>query len=173
MRRQGHDVWRYSDDFRIGCHDYPHALAVIETLAEEARHLGLILNEAKLATPKFLGYFSRNAETNVVSASDDIDPDDVEASVISDYSPDDDEGELSMAEEAISRIGPVKDELDELLGIEPELVPVDEMDVELHASVRRALNILSKHSDSRGLVHALDLLALSIHADRFGTALAA
>lgn len=54
--RQGIPIWRYSDDFRIACEDYAHALDSIEKLDAAARDVGLVVNEYKTVTPSFMTY---------------------------------------------------------------------------------------------------------------------
>ncbi len=56
LSRRGHLVWRYNDDFRIAVDTYSDALNTIEDLAEQARALGLTLNERKTTTPKLQSY---------------------------------------------------------------------------------------------------------------------
>lgn len=52
LLRQGHNVVRYADDFRVACGSYSEALASLELIEREAFNLGLILNEAKTGTPQ-------------------------------------------------------------------------------------------------------------------------
>lgn len=45
--RSGMNIWRYNDDFRIATRSWPDALSVVDRLADEARRMGLALNDAK------------------------------------------------------------------------------------------------------------------------------
>lgn len=56
LSRRGFLVWRFNDDFRIGVPGFEAALDAIEALSEEARSLGLIINEQKTISPKFVNY---------------------------------------------------------------------------------------------------------------------
>ena len=56
LLRRGHLVWRFNDDFRIGAASFVAALDAIEALSEEARSLGLIINEQKTTSPRFANY---------------------------------------------------------------------------------------------------------------------
>ncbi len=82
MLRRGHLIWRFNDDFRIGVPSFAAALDAIEALSEEARALGLILNEQKTVTPKFVNYAMSTFGLNNIN--EDIPPDEtdeVEAAV--------------------------------------------------------------------------------------------
>ncbi|WP_345441515.1 RNA-directed DNA polymerase [Actinoallomurus vinaceus] len=48
--RRGLIVGRYNDDFRLNCDSWSDVVRSIETLSEEARRLGLILNDSKTFT---------------------------------------------------------------------------------------------------------------------------
>ncbi len=48
--RSGVRLSRYNDDFRINCDSWSDVIRSIEKLTDEARNLGLILNDAKLRT---------------------------------------------------------------------------------------------------------------------------
>lgn len=50
MRRRGHAVFTYSDDFRIASESLGSARSAIEACASEVRELGLVLNERKTFT---------------------------------------------------------------------------------------------------------------------------
>jgi Reverse transcriptase (RNA-dependent DNA polymerase) len=56
LLRKGLAVWRFNDDFRIACRDYPGALRAIEALDEAARQIGLVISEYKTFTPTFTRY---------------------------------------------------------------------------------------------------------------------
>lgn len=48
--RRGLRVGRYSDDFRLNCANWSDVVRSLEVLSEEARDLGLVLNDAKTIT---------------------------------------------------------------------------------------------------------------------------
>jgi hypothetical protein len=54
--RKGIDILRYNDDFRINASGWSEVIRSIEVLSEEARHLGLLLNDAKVITYKRATY---------------------------------------------------------------------------------------------------------------------
>lgn len=56
ISRAGYPVWRFTDDFRVACRSYQHALEVLEVVDHGARDLGLVLNELKTSTPRRLKY---------------------------------------------------------------------------------------------------------------------
>lgn len=75
-------VWRFNDDFRIGVPAFETALDAIEALSEEARSLGLVINEQKTISPKFATYAI--ATFGLDSVDDEIpsdEEDEVEAAV--------------------------------------------------------------------------------------------
>ncbi len=60
MYRRGYDCWRHADDFRIVAVDYPAAVAAIEVFTEEARALGLFVNDAKTRITSLSTYTDRH-----------------------------------------------------------------------------------------------------------------
>jgi hypothetical protein len=84
-------VWRYSDDVRIGCRNYPEALAGIESLARAARDTGLVLNDQKTAARTFVTYLWKHAGLEIHEPTAEFDPTDIEAAVSSDCSPEDED----------------------------------------------------------------------------------
>lgn len=85
LSRRGYLAWRFNDDFRIGVPSFQGALDAIEALAEEARSVGLIINEHKTVSPKFSSYamdtFGLHSVDDEVPSEEE---DDVEAG-IADY----------------------------------------------------------------------------------------
>lgn len=155
--RDGFDVWRYSDDFRVGCTNYSEALRAIESLSRAARDVGLVLNDQKTAAPSFLTYLMHNADVEVHDASAQIDPSDVEAAVSSDYAPEDDDQAVTESERTISQLWDPGEE-----GSEPasdEQWDLRKLTADQHRAVRRALNTLTKHSDSTAMPVLLSILA--------------
>lgn len=153
--REGFDVWRYSDDFRIGCKSYSEVLGAIESLSRAARDVGLILNEKKTTTPHYLTYFMENADTEVDDASAEIDPVDVEAAVTTEYVPEDDEQAATDAEETILHLW----DPEQSFPRPDEPWDIKTLDVEQNRAVRRALNTLTRHEDSSAVPVLLSLLA--------------
>jgi len=156
VTRDGHDVWRYSDDVRVGCTSYPEVLSAIESLSRSARDIGLVLNDQKTATPSFLTYFMNNSGVEIDDASVEIDPSDVEASIFSDYAPEDDDQAVAAALTT----------LDLLWDRERHGTPrpegswnLSKLNAEQHREVRRALNTVTKHADLGALPMLLSILA--------------
>lgn len=153
--RDGFDVWRYADDFRVGCKTYAEALNAIEALSRSAREVGLVLNEKKSSTPMFLTYLGNNADVAVVDASAEINPVDVEAAVTSDYLPEDD---VQAVDEAQSVLGSLWDPQADRQSRDDSW-DVRELEAERHRAVRRALNTLTKFSNPAGVTALLSLMA--------------
>jgi hypothetical protein len=138
LLRRGLLVWRFNDDFRIGVSSFAAALEAIEALSEEARALGLIINEQKTVSPRFGTYAM--AALGLNSLDDEVpvgERDDVEATV-ADYldafgDPDDAAGVLrdAVASEGGWNLGDVdQDEVSRL---------------------RRAIWSLAREADLRGI----------------------
>jgi RNA-directed DNA polymerase len=66
LLRRGLTVTRYSDDFRLTCSSWSEVVWAIETLTEEARNHGLILNDSKLLT------WGRAAYRNHLDEADEL-----------------------------------------------------------------------------------------------------
>ena len=154
--RDGFDVWRYNDDFRIGSASYAEALRAIEVLARAARDVGLALNDQKTATPTFLTYLGRNIDVVVHDASTEIDPSDVEAAVSPDYPAEDDDQLVADAQAVIENLWDP--------GPDHEAGPGEEwnlrsLSVDEHRAVRRALSTLTKHRDRSALPVVFSIVA--------------
>lgn len=63
--RKGVICSRYSDDFRVTCKDWSSTIHAIETLSEQARSMGLMLNDSKVLTFK-----KRTYERQLAKASE-------------------------------------------------------------------------------------------------------
>lgn len=153
LTRAGFDVWRYSDDFRVGCSSYAEALRAIEALSRAARDVGLVLNDQKTATPTFSTYMNLHSNIEVRDDSAAIDPSDVEAAVSTDYAPEDDDQALEEARELFGHFH------------EPERTSrtLQEWDItsltpEQHRQVRRALNTVTRHKHPVAIPHLLSIL---------------
>ncbi len=156
MIRDGFDVWRYSDDFGVGCTSYPEALRAIEALSRAARDVGLVLNDQKTAAPSFFTYLVHNANVEIHDASAEIDPSDVEAAIFSDYAPEDDDQALADADQTMSQLwDPETDERPR----EGDKWDLRKLNADQHRAVRRALNTFAKHSDGRAIPRLLSILA--------------
>lgn len=154
--RDGFDVWRYSDDFRIGCTSYAEALRAIESLSRAARDIGLVLNDQKTATPSFLTYVINSADVEVHDASAEIDPSDVEAAVSTDYAPEDADEAKDEARQVIEQLWDPESEDDSVSDEEWDL---RHLNSDQHRTVRRALNTLTKHEEPSAMPRLLSLLA--------------
>jgi Reverse transcriptase (RNA-dependent DNA polymerase) len=84
LLRVGLCVWRYNDDFRIGCRDYAEALNAIEQLDSAARENGLVINESKTLTYGYETYVVNHLGLTVSSDQNVIAGDEVE-DVVGDY----------------------------------------------------------------------------------------
>ena len=73
LQRDGWAVWRYNDDFRIGCRDYTTALDAIEAIETAARTVGLVLADHKLATLKIDTYAIRHTGQPIETFADESD----------------------------------------------------------------------------------------------------
>lgn len=156
VTRDGFDVWRYSDDFRIGCRTYPEVLRAIESLSRAARDVGLVLNDQKLVAPLFIQYLAQNANVEVDDLSLRIDPSDVEAAVATDYAPEDDVQALAEAEATINRLwDPTVDGTPRL----DDRWDLRHLSADEHRQVRRALNTLAREADAQLIPRLLSILA--------------
>ncbi|ULD38925.1 RNA-directed DNA polymerase [Rhodococcus qingshengii] len=74
--RAGYDTYVYADDFRIGCPTLGRARAALEMCANEARSLGLVLNDSKTYTYTRANYFGTlnrlSAATNTLLEEMDL-----------------------------------------------------------------------------------------------------
>lgn len=156
LARRGLEHWRYNDDFRVGCGNYSDALHAIEVLSAAARDSGLVLNDEKTATPRFFTYLVNYSNVDVHTVSDEIDPADVEAAVLTtEYAPEDDDEALDDAREVVDRLF--------VPGLStsthPEPIDLTGVSHDDHRSIRRAINTLARLEDDHGLPVLLDLLA--------------
>lgn len=75
--RKGLDLTRYNDDFLINCKSWSDVVRTIEILSEEARTVGLLLNDAKVLTYRRSTYQERLASVetlrNEIAAEAEID----------------------------------------------------------------------------------------------------
>ncbi|MDE0290006.1 MAG: reverse transcriptase domain-containing protein [bacterium] len=146
--RYGWPVWRYNDDFRIGCRDYTEALNAIERLDESARSIGLTVSDYKTRTPSFTTYFLRNTGLNISDTTIGIDPTDVDV-IIVDYE--------ALSEDQIeAAIATLRRTHGESTDDDPiNLKRVTRAQVR---DLRRAISSLTSHKDASGLDFVMDLL---------------
>ena len=148
--RRGIPVWRYNDDFKIGCRDYTAALDAIETLEELARDIGLIVSDYKTHTPTLETYLSNHTNIDLDSVeqlADYWDPN----IVLTEYETlDDDDEELELALETIDniRIGEHGEAY-----IDLKSAVKDEV-----GKLRRAISSFTRHGVESGLDSVIDLL---------------
>jgi hypothetical protein len=155
--RDGFDVWRYNDDFRVGCRTYSEALQAIESLSRACRDIGLVLNDQKTATYSFIRYVMNVANVEIDDTTVEFDPSDVEASVSSEYPPDDDDQAVTEAGQTIARLW---DRAETPLQPTDEPWDLRELTAEQHRAVRRALNTLTKHKSVLAVPSLLSMLSL-------------
>lgn len=140
--RQGLTLWRYNDDFRIGCRDYGQALDAIEKLEEAARAVGLTISEHKTRTPSFMNYFIKNTGVEVSDELATIDPQDVEIVVRAYVHGDDDEA----IDDAAGQFGRL-----ELDGANERRIDLKSIRGDEIADLRAALATLTRNADPLGL----------------------
>lgn len=156
MTRDGFDVWRYNDDFRVGCTSYAEALRAIESLSRAAREIGLVLNDQKTAAPTFATYLNHNVNVEIHDTSAQIDPSDVEAAISTDYAPEDDEQALA---EAVQTLDQLWDPETDGRPMPDERWDLRNLSADQHRVVRRALNTLTRQEDGHALPRLLSILA--------------
>lgn len=156
LARQGLEHWRFNDDFRIGCSTYGDALQAIEILSAAARDSGLVLNDEKTAAPRFLTYLINYSNVEVHAPSDEIDPADVEAAVLtSEYAPEDDDQARDDAQAVIDRLTVSGARS----GSNGEQINLADLSQEDHRSIRRAINTLTRLEDGYAVAALQTLLA--------------
>ncbi|MST31588.1 hypothetical protein GHK86_02430 [Acidimicrobiaceae bacterium USS-CC1] len=156
MTRDGFDVWRYNDDFRVGCTSYAEALRAIESLSRAARELGLVLNDQKTAAPTFATYLNHNVNVEIHDASAQIDPSDVEAAISTDYAPEDDEQALAEAVQTLEQLWDPETDGQPMPNARWDL---RNLSADQHRAVRRALNTLTRQGHDHALPRLLSILA--------------
>lgn len=150
--RQGWPVWRFNDDFRVGCLTYMDALDAIERLDTSARAAGLTISDYKTFVSKFTTYWSRTLGLNSTDDTTVGDPTDIptDADVIAmDYEDIDDD----PIEAAITILGRTRQ--DNLVSDKIDLKKIRGTEVR---DIRRALNILRSQQDVSGLSYLMDIL---------------
>jgi hypothetical protein len=164
LRRQGIEVWRYNDDFRIGARTYEEAQAHLEALAREASAVGLVLNERKTRIVKFQTYFWKNWVGSPSDGDIEFKPEMIKVS--SDYGELDEDDLTRVAYETFNR-------LDFAPGA-PEHLDSRNLTSDDNRDLGRAIGILTKQADPFGLDNVAELFEYAPHlSHRLGAYLVA
>ena len=146
--RAGWPVWRFNDDFRIGCRTYSEALYAIERLDESARAVGLMVSDHKRFTWTLAKYVATIAGLTIHEITADTHPSDVEAFVVSyDMLVDD------QIETAVSTLNRVRFKNGTSDAIDLKQLKASEV-----GDLKRAVTTLTSHRDDAGLDVVTDLL---------------
>ncbi|MFC8503807.1 RNA-directed DNA polymerase [Pedococcus sp. NPDC057267] len=150
LRRAGHDVYTFSDDFRIATSSLAAARNALEACAAEVRVLGLVLNESKTYT-----YTAKNYKASLTAFEDaegrlfehDAELDGLRLFFESDYSDEDDDTLDDSAGLGASRIEEIAeaDAIQEGDAAESSDEPVNESQVR---AARRAWEIWLDEDES-------------------------
>lgn len=164
MLRRGFAIWRFNDDFRIACLNYPEALHAIEALDDTARSVGLTLNENKTLTVRFFTYA---IDTMGLQADDEIPPleqQDVEG-VVADYTETDETDDASQSLDVIRTYTAGHDPSDDeaLGGDDEENAPGEtpnlrRLSVDDLRRLRRALRSLARVENPEAIAECMALL---------------
>lgn len=146
--RDGFHVWRYNDDFRVGCTGYPEALNALEKLDSAARDNGLIISESKTFTYRYGTYVMNHLGLTVTADKKVISGDEVE-DVVGDYT---DEFGLDDLERAMQIISGAQPDADQ------PFINLREARSEHTRLLRRALNGLAAAGSADAVPHVKRLL---------------
>ncbi|QGN58855.1 hypothetical protein [Nostocoides sp. HKS02] len=147
LKRRGLEVWRYNDDFRMVAKGYDHAQAAAEALSEEARTVGLVLNEPKTRIVKFINYFWSNVTEPRTDADVEFKPELIE--VFSEYGESEGDAATEFAHGVIDRL---EADSDPATHLDPKKMTRSEA-----RELSRAISVLTREADSYGLHHVPDL----------------
>jgi hypothetical protein len=147
LRRRGHALWRYNDDFRISVTGYAAALQVLEDLSSVAHSVGLILNESKTSIVKFKTYYERHASTDDLEEGDDLLAGQAINVAISEYS---DEDELERLQQAVGFV----ERIDSLA---PDSIDLKNLTYEDVRELRRSLNTLRRNENNAAVSHLVNI----------------
>ncbi|WP_206794314.1 RNA-directed DNA polymerase [Amycolatopsis sp. MtRt-6] len=139
--RQGLQVWRYNDDFRIGAASYAAAQNSLERVAASARTLGLTIGENKTFIYRTMTYFMRYATTTADDEDAHIDP--AEFDPNADYEDLNDEERLEKARDELSRL--------DLEAGQPGRMNLAKLTVDDLRTLRKSLGTLAKYGDESAL----------------------
>ena len=149
LKRAGRLVWRYNDDFKIGCTDYTDALDAIEQLDEAARVVGLIVSAHKTYTTKFANYVLRTSSLDEEDIEAGLNRTDIETPVVTDYH-DETDVDIETALHTLARILRKRKDSDGKTIRNPTAVQVRDL--------TRALRTLTGHHSTDGLEYVTELL---------------
>lgn len=138
--RLGFPIWRFNDDFRIGCRTYAEALDGIERLEESLRRVGLTLGAHKTYTPSFVTYLAKTTSLDVSDTTREIDPSDVEV-IVTDYPHLDEDAAIDSARATLARLEPTSTDAIDLKNARGDEI----------RDLRRAIAALTKYVDPGGL----------------------
>lgn len=149
LHRSGLEVWRFNDDFRIGCRSYQDSLQAVERLDAAARANGFVLNEHKTLTYSFLKYMLESYDATPETTTEIIAQDDVEV-LVGDYT-DTFEDDPDAAVAVLTKASPKTAEGE---GVNLRHARVDEVRL-----LMRALNGLAKAGDPRSVDRSPELMS--------------
>lgn len=151
LERRGMDVWRYNDDFRLTANGYDQAQAAVEALSEEARKVGLVLNEPKTHIVKFINYFWGNILEPRTDGDIEFKPEFIE--VTGEYGDRDSDGAVALAHEVIDRL-----DTNASQPLDPRRLSRSDA-----RDLGRAIGILTRETDPYALEKASDLFEFAAH----------
>lgn len=143
LRRRGHVLWRYNDDFRISVTGYAAALQVLEDLSSVAHSVGLILNESKTSIVKFETYYFRHASTDRLEEGDELTADTATDIEVAEYSDDDELERLEVALKFFKKIG----------SFSPDSIDLKDLTYDTVRDLRRSLNTLKRNENIAAIPH--------------------
>lgn len=138
--RQGFNVWRYNDDFRIAALSYDEAQDVVEACSSAARGLGLVLNEQKTRILRFVTYMFKNINASIVDAADEFDPNAPDFSV-SEYKSDGD----ATLDEAVKTVASLDLDRDD-----ENLIDLRNLMADNIKNLRKAIKTFTRNSSPGG-----------------------
>ena len=151
LLRRGLPVWRYNDDFLIGCQTYTEALDAIERLEEASRAVGLTVSSHKTHTPTFSTYLHRTTGRDISEALIAIDRGDVEV-IVSDYPDLNDEERVVAAFDTLARLDVDPDD--------DEWIDIHNLSSEGVRDLRRAVGGLTRARNPGAIERLIDLMIL-------------
>ncbi len=161
LRRQGLQVWRYNDDFRIAVDGWSDALNAVDALERECRSIGLALNDLKTVIRKGETYkrvLGRRAEVmQEISDEVELDLSDIMKGPYDDLlvvEPDKSEVEVGAAHRIVAEWTTLQDKMlapDQGAGLTPEEM---EKRVALTDLLRWALKVLEAEATDDDVLEA-------------------
>lgn len=150
--RQGLNVWRFNDDFRMACETYADALDAIDKLASAARNVGLNVNEYKTLTFRFMTYLTKHSSYDWMNEVVDLDLEEFEIadSVDVDYPFSFEEVAVAEATERLSRL--------DLPSEDPKAIDIANLKGGEVSLLRAAIGSLTHYEDSSLVERCNDFL---------------